>query len=71
MRRLTVSLPGQPGIEIVLMAIEPPIPEADQASFHELLANGSLPAVIFTTDGRDAAHRRLSDAGVPRFSLRR
>lgn len=64
MRWLTVSPPEQPGIEIVLMAIGPPVPAADQSSLHELMMNGSLPAIIFTTDDCDATFKRLVESGA-------
>lgn len=64
MRWLTVSPPEQLGIEIVLMAIGPPVPTADQAALHELMMNGSLPAIIFATSDCDATFHRLVEAGA-------
>lgn len=64
MRWLTVSPPGQSGIEIVLMAIGPPVPPADQMPLRELVARGSLPPIVFTTDDCVATFDRLVDAGA-------
>jgi predicted enzyme related to lactoylglutathione lyase len=63
-RWLTVGPPGQPDVELGLLAIGPPVPPADRDTIAALLAKGSLPAVIFATDDVDAAFARLVDAGA-------
>lgn len=64
MRWLTVSPPDQPGIEIVLMEIGAPLPSGDHDALHQVMRNGSLPAIIFTTDDCDATFDRLVAAGA-------
>jgi predicted enzyme related to lactoylglutathione lyase len=63
-RWLTVGPPGQPDVELGLMAIGPPVPPADRETIAALLAKGSLPAVIFAADDVDATFARLVEAGT-------
>ncbi len=64
MRWLTVGSPGQPGVEIGLLAVGPPTPEADWEPLARLLAKGSLPALIFETDDCAATFERLRASGA-------
>jgi predicted enzyme related to lactoylglutathione lyase len=64
MRWLTVGSPTQPDLEIGLLAVGPPLPPADQETVAQLLAKGSLPAVIFGTEDCDATFERLRAAGA-------
>ncbi|MEU6991676.1 VOC family protein [Streptomyces sp. NPDC046465] len=65
MRWVTVGIPGQPGVEIVL---EPPLadpnaPAADRQAAAELMAKGMLRGVNFRTGDCDAAFERIRAAG--------
>lgn len=64
MRWLTVGPPTQPDVEIGLQAIGPPVPPADHETVRQLLAKGSMPAIIFTTEDCDATFERLRAAGA-------
>ena len=64
MRWLTVGPPEQPEVEIGLLAIGPPIPPADQDTIRDLVAKGSLDAVIFATDDCHATFERLRGSGA-------
>ncbi|HEX4816348.1 MAG TPA: VOC family protein [Nonomuraea sp.] len=66
MRWVTVGLPSQPDVEIVL---EPPLADpnasaADQQAMAELLAKGMLRGVIFSTDDCDATFERIQASGA-------
>lgn len=66
MRWVSVGLPAQPGVEIVL---EPPVAdpgasEADKEAAAELLAKGLLRGVIFQTEDVDATFERIRAAGA-------
>jgi predicted enzyme related to lactoylglutathione lyase len=63
-RWLTVGPPKQPDVEIGLAAIGPPIPPADQDTVRDLVAKGSLGAVIFRTDDCRATFERLRASGA-------
>lgn len=63
-RWLTVGPPGQPDIEIGLSAVGPPIPPADVETVRELVAKGSMDAIIFATDDCRATFARLRDGGA-------
>ncbi|MFF1376421.1 VOC family protein [Streptomyces sp. NPDC058308] len=65
MRWVTVALPGQPGVEIVL---EPPLADpnalaADRQAAAELMAKGMLRGVNFRTGDCDATFERIRAAG--------
>ena len=65
MRWVTVGVPSQPDVEIVL---EPPVADpgaspTDREAAAELLAKGLLRGVNFSTDDCDAAFERISAAG--------
>jgi predicted enzyme related to lactoylglutathione lyase len=64
MRWLTVSPPTQPDLEINLMALGPPLPPEDVEPLRELVAKGSLGAVIFTTDDCRGWFERVVAAGA-------
>jgi predicted enzyme related to lactoylglutathione lyase len=64
MRWLTVSPPGQPDIEINLMAVGPPLPPEDIEPAKQLVAKGSMGAIIFTTDDCRAAFERVVASGA-------
>jgi catechol 2,3-dioxygenase-like lactoylglutathione lyase family enzyme len=63
-RWLTVGPPKQPEIEIGLAAIGPPLPPADFDAVRELVAKGSMGAVIFGVDDAAATFERLRDFGA-------
>ena len=64
MRWLTVGPPSQPDLEINLMALGPPIPPEDVEPLRELVAKGSMGAIIFTADDCRAAFERVVAAGA-------
>ena len=64
MRWLTVGPPGQPGLEINLMAVGPPLPPEDVEPARQLVAKGSMGALIFRTDDCRAAFERIRAAGA-------
>jgi catechol 2,3-dioxygenase-like lactoylglutathione lyase family enzyme len=64
MRWLTVSPPDQPELEINLMAIGPPVPPDDVEPLRQLVAKGSMGAIIFRTDDCRATFERVRDAGT-------
>jgi predicted enzyme related to lactoylglutathione lyase len=64
MRWLTLGSPSQPEVELALMAVGVPIPPADRDTIAQLLAKGSLPGVIFSTQDCDATFARLVEAGA-------
>jgi predicted enzyme related to lactoylglutathione lyase len=64
MRWLTVGPPAQPGLEINLMALGPPLPPEDVEPLRELVAKGSMGAIIFTTDDCRAAFERVVAGGA-------
>jgi predicted enzyme related to lactoylglutathione lyase len=64
MRWLTVSPPTQPDLEINLMALGPPLPPEDVEPLRELVAKGSMGAVIFTTDDCRGWFERVVAAGA-------
>jgi predicted enzyme related to lactoylglutathione lyase len=64
MRWLTVGPPSQPEIELNLMAVGPPLPPEDLEPARQLVAKGSMGAIIFRTDDCRAAFERVRDAGT-------
>ena len=64
MRWLTASPPTQPDLEINLMALGPPLPPEDVEPLRELVAKGSMGAVIFTTDDCRGWFERVVAAGA-------
>jgi catechol 2,3-dioxygenase-like lactoylglutathione lyase family enzyme len=65
MRWLTVGPPGQPDVEIALLApTPPPVPAADVEAMRDLIAKGTLPGIIFHTDDCRAMFERVRDAGA-------
>jgi predicted enzyme related to lactoylglutathione lyase len=64
MRWLTVSPPAQPDLEINLMALGPPLPPEDVEPLRELVAKGSMGAVIFTSDDCRGWFERVVAAGA-------
>jgi predicted enzyme related to lactoylglutathione lyase len=64
-RWLTVGPPGQPDVEIALLApTPPPIPPDDVATMKALIAKGTLPGVIFATEDCRAAFERVRATGA-------
>jgi catechol 2,3-dioxygenase-like lactoylglutathione lyase family enzyme len=64
MRWLSVGAPEQPEVEIVLLAVGPPLPPADHDAVAQLLTKGSLGSLIFRVDDCDATFERLRAAGA-------
>jgi uncharacterized glyoxalase superfamily protein PhnB len=64
MRWLTVGPPDQPEVEINLMAVGPPLPPEDVEPARQLVAKGSMGAIIFRTDDCRAAFERVVAAGT-------
>jgi predicted enzyme related to lactoylglutathione lyase len=64
MRWLTVGPPDQPELEINLMAVGPPLPPEDLEPARQLVAKGSMGALIFRTDDCRAAFERIRAAGA-------
>ena len=64
MRWLTVGPRDQPDVEINLMAIGPPVPPEDVEPVRQLVAKGTMGALIFRTDYCRAAFERVRDAGA-------
>ena len=64
MRWLTVGPPGQPELEINLMAVGPPLPPEDVEPARQLVAKGSMGALIFRTDDVRVAFERVVAAGA-------
>jgi catechol 2,3-dioxygenase-like lactoylglutathione lyase family enzyme len=63
-RWLTVGPRDQPDLEIGLAAVGPPIPPADVETVRDLVAKGSMDALIFGTDDCAATFARLREAGA-------
>jgi catechol 2,3-dioxygenase-like lactoylglutathione lyase family enzyme len=63
-RWLTVGPAEQPGLEIGLSRIGPPVPPTDHEALHALLAKGSLHGVIFEIDDVDAKFEQVRAAGA-------
>src|SRR4051794_35694516 len=64
MRWLTVGSPEQPGVEIGILAVGPPLPPADVDTVGDLVTKGSMASLIFATDDVEATFQRLRDAGA-------
>ena len=66
MRWLTLGFPGQPDLELALMAPAPPAyDDATAAQIRELVAKGAAGGgLIFETDDCRRDYERLRDAGV-------
>jgi catechol 2,3-dioxygenase-like lactoylglutathione lyase family enzyme len=64
MRWLTVGSPDQPGVELGLLAVGPPSPPADWETLRQLVAKGSMPAVVFSVDSCEAVFERLRASGA-------
>jgi catechol 2,3-dioxygenase-like lactoylglutathione lyase family enzyme len=64
MRWLTVGPRDQPDVEINLMAIGPPVPLEDVEPVRQLVAKGTMGALIFRTDDCRAAFERVREAGA-------
>jgi predicted enzyme related to lactoylglutathione lyase len=63
-RWLTVSAPGNPGMEIVLATPDMGHGPDDTEALRMLLAKGALNGVLFTTDDCDAAFERVRATGA-------
>jgi uncharacterized glyoxalase superfamily protein PhnB len=65
-RWLTVGMPGQDEVSVVLMAIpgEPVMDAATQAQVNDLTAKGFAGTVFLTTDDCQAEYERLVSRGV-------
>jgi uncharacterized glyoxalase superfamily protein PhnB len=65
-RWLTVGLPGQDDVSVVLMAIpgEPMMDAATQAQVRDLAAKGFAGTVFLTTDDCRAEYERLAARGI-------
>lgn len=64
MRWLTVGARGQHDVEINLMNVGPPLPPEDVEPLRQLVAKGSMGAVIFRTDDCRAAFERVVESGA-------
>jgi predicted enzyme related to lactoylglutathione lyase len=64
MRWLTVGPPGQPEVEINLMAVGAPLPPEDHEPVRQLVAKGSMGALIFRADDCRAWFERVVAAGA-------
>jgi predicted enzyme related to lactoylglutathione lyase len=64
MRWLTVGPPSQPDLEINLMAVGPPLPPDDVEPIRQLVAKGSMGAIIFMSDDCRAAFERVVESGA-------
>ena len=65
MRWLTVTLPGQPEVELALMVPGPPAyDDATAAQIRELVAKGAGSGIIFETDDCRGTYEGLRAAGV-------
>lgn len=64
MRWLTVGAPGQPDVEINLMNVGPPLPPEDVEPVRQLVAKGSMGALIFRTGDCRAAFERVVESGA-------
>jgi predicted enzyme related to lactoylglutathione lyase len=64
MRWLTVGPPGQPDVEINLMNVGPPLPPEDVEPVRQLVAKGSMGALIFRTADCRAAFERVVESGA-------
>jgi predicted enzyme related to lactoylglutathione lyase len=64
MRWLTVAAPGQPDVEINLMNVGPPLPPEDVDPIRQLVAKGSMGAIIFRTGDCRAAFERVVESGA-------
>jgi catechol 2,3-dioxygenase-like lactoylglutathione lyase family enzyme len=62
-RWLTVGSPEQPGVEIGLARIGPPVPPTDHEALEALLAKGSLQGIIFEVPDVDARFEQVRAAG--------
>lgn len=63
-RWVTLGLPAQPGLEIVLSAPGAGRSAEDGEALHRLLAKGVLPNIVFSADDLDAAFDRAVAAGA-------
>jgi len=65
-RWLTVSPPGQPDLEVVLMAIQPgpPMDPATAETIRDLVKNGKLGSGVFATPDCRKTFEELSAKGV-------
>ncbi len=65
-RWLTVGLPGQQGVSIVLMAVPgPPVFDAEtQAQLQALVAKGAAGGLFFATDDVQGTYEDMKDRGV-------
>ena len=63
-RWLTVSAPGNPGMEIVLATPDMGHGPDDTEALRMLLAKGALNGVLFTTDDCDATFERIRATGA-------
>jgi catechol 2,3-dioxygenase-like lactoylglutathione lyase family enzyme len=65
-RWLTVGVPGQPDVALVLMAVPgPPVfDEETRAQIHALLAKGAAGGLFFSADDVRASYKELKSRGV-------
>jgi catechol 2,3-dioxygenase-like lactoylglutathione lyase family enzyme len=65
-RWLSVGVPGQPDVALVLMAVPgPPVFEEEtRAQIHSLLAKGAAGGVFFSADDVRASYKELKARGV-------
>ena len=65
-RWLTVGVPGQEGVSIVLMAVPgPPVFDEETSSkLKDLVAKGAAGGLFFATDDVDGTFQELRDRGV-------
>ena len=67
-RWLTVSVPGEPAIDISLEAPGPPVQdEATAAQLRELITKGAMGGLVFETDDVRGLYETLKTRGVTEF----
>jgi catechol 2,3-dioxygenase-like lactoylglutathione lyase family enzyme len=62
-RWLTVYSPDQPDVQLLLEGVGMGRPAEDRESLEQLLAKGSLAAIIFQVDSVDAIFEKVNGAG--------
>ncbi|TAM70563.1 MAG: VOC family protein [Microbacteriaceae bacterium] len=63
-RWVTLGIPGQPGLEIVLSEPHAGRSQADGDAMQELLVKGSLPFLVFSVDDLDAMFEQVRASGA-------
>jgi catechol 2,3-dioxygenase-like lactoylglutathione lyase family enzyme len=63
-RWVTLGIPGQPGLELVLSVPHAGRSQADGDALQELLTKGVLPMLVFRADDLDATFEKLRASGA-------